>query len=600
VQFNFPDGYVDGYYGGGLNAPALGDELDGEAEQDINLLSGYEAIEAAQTITVSGTVRSGVTPLVDAEVQFLLLDDDDAVVESFHGTTDANGDYSVDVPGDLQLKIVVSAIAYKDLVDEFEGDSSDVTDLDFDLVPDDPIVWGLNLEQLDEFDDVTPALDVTVHLYSFVDGEWTEVDSDVSDPEFLVSSLGAGDYRFRFEVDGEWLAIGSAWWMNFLQPFTILDEDELFDPAACYYDFNDVASGSVFDGRFALAAVQDADCHEEGYVAPPETITVTGTVRSGAVPLSGAQVNFTILDEAPDFENFDTDTASDGTYSIEIPSGHHYGILVDLTAYKDQYWDGHNYDGFGPPDYDEYEAGFVDVTDFDFDLVPSGLTAWDLGVLQLDGSGGRTDESDITVHLYQNVDGAWTEVDSDVSDPAIFVEGPGEGDYRFRFESDGTWLALGEVYWENNLQPLTGIAGGPQALNPAVCYYDFDDVVENSYFGGYFALAAVQNADCHAEGYVAPPGGSGTPTTTVTPPKKPVTGSDLDTLPTPTATPTAEPTATPSATPEPTETDKPDDSAPPTDIVPVKAPDFAWLFWLFGILLVIVLAGGAFIIFRRR
>ena len=134
------------------------------------------------------------------------------------------------------------------------------------------------------------------------------------------------------------------------------------------------------------------------------------------------------------------------------------------------------------------------------------------------------------------------------------------------------------------------------APTPAICFIDVDPVVAESVYQLFARVdLTTANGSCAAEPpvYVPVPPGAGGPGPHVTVISHTPTTVEPVTEEEPASTPTSTPTPEPSASP----TDEPDDVvAPPT----TTAPDLTWLFWLCGFLALLILAGGAVYIFRRR
>jgi hypothetical protein len=277
------------------------------------------------------------------------------------------------------------------------------------------------------------------------------------------------------------------------------------------------------------------------------------------------------------------ETDVNGEYTLKVAPGLSYEVFVSAgSPYLDQYWDGHI--GCGC-DYDPVTVGAISdppTTGIDFHLLTEDdVVTFDVYTSLFDGN----DFEDVTVHLYQQVAGVWTEVatsDTD-SDGLTLLYGLEDNDYRVKFSDGTTWLPIVDVQDAN--------APGALPLG-SQCYYDFegaelgDEYVYDFHLNEGATVGVCGNAS-------APSGGGGSSGGHHS------GGSDTES------------TSTPTPTPTPTATTEPDDdgdggSVPgrstddATDEPTTPPADFPWGGWLIVVVVVIAVCGVGFVILRRR
>jgi len=286
--------------------------------------------------------------------------------------------------------------------------------------------------------------------------------------------------------------------------------------------------------------------------------TVSGTVRLGAAAVPGAVVTA----ETSSGYVFETTSSSTGSFSFALPAG----FTLTLEANK---------------------AGLVRAIEPIFEVTYGPMTNVDLAMKYSTFFVETSTGADpLTVHLYKKVTGGWQEVASDTY-TEVYLWATLGGDYRLRFSDGADWLAVSEY-------ELDGTTVTPTSN---VCFIDVAPAVGGSEYE--LVIDPVTSAQCTAEpAVVAPPA---TPGTSGSGTKKPaafsapaVTPPTTEVAPTSSPTPTATPAPSESATADPddaTGVDKPDTAS---------APDLTWVFVVAGILVLLVLAGGAVYLVRRR
>ena len=300
--------------------------------------------------------------------------------------------------------------------------------------------------------------------------------------------------------------------------------------------------------------------------------TVSGTVRLGAAAAAGA----TVEAENTWGDVYSATSGVGGAYSIAVPALYDYTVEATKTGLV--------------RDIDTLlTVGFAPVTGEDFELhYATFLTSVWTGMVTLPTA---------TVHLYRQVAGGWQEVATDTGG-TTYLWTTLSGSYRIRISDGANWLSISDYLWSNTNNTADN-SGGRQYPSPYACYFDFAPASAGAAYEISLRPDGSSAVDCGAEpAVVAPPV---TPGTSGSGTKKPVATftTDAETAgegdePTSTPTPTPSPTASEDATDQPTDqtvVDKPDTAS---------TPDFTWAFWAAGILVLLVLAGGAVYFVRRR
>ena len=308
--------------------------------------------------------------------------------------------------------------------------------------------------------------------------------------------------------------------------------------------------------------------------------TISGTVTAGGQPLAGAEVDG--FGQGSGL-NFSAITDASGEYSMAVRVDDIYDLDASKAGYVRQ-WE---------PDITvDYAAVDVDfeLPVFEFSVTPYVLVSPPSTYLPYPG---------VDVHLYQQVTGGWQEVDVEDASPEAIVSGSTEGNYRLRFSDSSGWLAIDNFDWVNHVAPGQSSLGVIDP-DPNVCFLDLVSSSAGQFEVELALLDSSYGVTCTAEpalvGPPAPPsgstgGGSGG--------KKHVGPSPAGAAVTTESTSTPAPTPTPSVSDEPTET--PTDAPTTAPIPPATGgADFTWLWWVGGLLLVLILCGGAFVIFFRR
>jgi hypothetical protein len=328
-------------------------------------------------------------------------------------------------------------------------------------------------------------------------------------------------------------------------------------------------SGSFVDGfaadYYSQTDVLELDGIAEYDITAQSTvafITVSGIVRLGATAVSGATVT---AESQQNGWAWSTTSAADGTFTVIAPAGQQ---LLGYEAMRT---------GLIRALITNPVSGYVPITGVQLDMTYATFT--------VDTYAG-TDP--FTAHLYRQVAGGWQEVETDTATQAHLWTTL-SGSYRLRFSDGADWLAVSE-YEINGAVAVTP--------TPNVCFIDFAPTVGGTdYELTIEPVAPTGGVECAAEpAVVAPPvtpgtTGSGTKKPVATG-KAPVATTDEEVVPTSTPTPEPSPSASEAAEPA-------DETVVDTPAT-ASGPDLAWLFWVAGVLVLLILAGGAVLIFRRR
>lgn len=305
LLITFPDTYSPVFIGGGYLEPDS--PFTGTAEQDYSL--GPVTVSLEELVTISGTVFFGTEPAAGSVVMAHPVGS--CSCATFGAPVDLDGNYSIEViPG---LDYTVVALNPFTLMQVYQGynypfgytgaiDSTPVpsgtagaTDINFTLVAADEVTFDLYTwswdEPTDNYDDLS---DVEVHLYQKAGDGWVEVDTDDSDPYADVIGDGDGDYRLRFELNGEWLAVHDVEvWSDY--PYESTDYSyEDFDPAQCYLDFTDVRHGTYLEIDPSLVVdTSTTSCGPETELSYEVRGLVVQTANAGGGVIEGQTVTLT-------------------------------------------------------------------------------------------------------------------------------------------------------------------------------------------------------------------------------------------------------------------------------------------------------------------
>jgi hypothetical protein len=287
---------------------------------------------------------------------------------------------------------------------------------------------------------------------------------------------------------------------------------------------------------------------------------------------------------AEDFSYFAIgETDVDGAYSVKVAPGLSYEVIADGgPPYLPQAWEQDINCGC---DYDPVtvgNAGDPPTTGIDFHLYTEADTVvFDLYTSLFNGN----DFEGVTVHVYQQVAGVWTETMASDTDPygRMLLYGLDVDEYRVSFTDGTTALPIVDVEDTNN----------PGALPlDSTCYFEFDAEI-GDYYEYDFHLNQTATAGVCGNPAAPPSSGGGSS----------VHHSSGGTTTGSTSTPT--PTPTPTATTDPGDDGdggsvpgrSTDDAAETPD---VSAPGFPWLGILIVVIIVLCVGGTGFVILRRR
>jgi hypothetical protein len=286
---------------------------------------------------------------------------------------------------------------------------------------------------------------------------------------------------------------------------------------------------------------------------------ISGVVRLGATPVAGAAVT---AENSAGYV-WSATTATDGSFSMAVQVDETFTLEATKA-------------GLVRAIDTAFVVGFAPVTNVDLAMKYSTFFVETY-----------TGAEPLTVHLYKKVTGGWQEVASDTY-TEVYLWSTLSGDYRLRFSDGADWLAVSEY-------ELDGTTVTPAS---DVCFIDVAPAVGGSEYE--FVIDPVASTECGAEpAVVAPPV---TPGTTGSGTKKPVafttpvvTAPTEEVVPTSTPTPTPEPSDSATAEPENETSDGAEGEG-----TTASAPDLTWVFVVAGILVLLVLAGGAVYLVRRR
>jgi hypothetical protein len=311
---------------------------------------------------------------------------------------------------------------------------------------------------------------------------------------------------------------------------------------------------------------------------------ISGTVMTGTPPVALEGENVEAFDTVTDDE-FDAESPTDstGAYSIKVPAGDPMEVGDDsIGEYYPQFYNGHD---VIPIDFDPVtvEAGATQ-TGIDFNLTPIEGSIFVGLLVAIDPPPGVA-ANDVTVRLLVlDGDGNTVQDTSTVVDDGFgYIIGTTAGDYEIEVtDSAGRRFAIDAVTSGGDSDPF---------FEPGSCSADLGQIEQpevDEGDGGFIefdlnpdlticnSVPATPTLPTHHHAFV-------------------FAGSTTTTTPVPTPTPT--PTETPSASPSPS----PSASSTPAPKVTPPAGGLPWWVWLLIIVVgVLILAGIAFALFRRR
>ena len=509
VWFDYPNGYVDEYLGGGFIEP--GEEFTGVAEMDFDL--GTFAIDPTESEIISGTVLFEGIPVPFAMITADAIDDETGVY--FVAETDEDGYYEIEVAPNFTYQLAAwHPRFYLQLWNGIDYDGSAVIDDDSDFDPvavvtDD--VGGIDFSLtaipdvdfaviLNYWDDAAgqyydlPGLEV--HLYKAVAEGWDEVDIQVSDltSSALLSSVGDGDYRIRFSSGSDWLGFEWVAWENFLPPYSD-NGVEGFDPNACFYDFTNVMHGSAFLSLFMINEdPSSVSCGPQQVVSDVagslvESVALgSGSIAGQTVELHNNDTDTTVTTTTDSLGGFLFENKAQGDYTITVPTrahvaGEHSYVEATLDFVVDEN------ELLDPIVLTRFGNASGAVLNWD-DASMSGTTA-QVFVLVTDLSGSHWDAVGL-------------QVDVDVNG---FFEAPGiavDGDYS-------VWLDYPTGFVDSFLDGSTGVPSNIFYANAEEDYSGLEAVASTT-LSGTVRLGASAFAGVTVDGFAS--GGANYTTTT--------------------------------------------------------------------------------------
>lgn len=487
---------------------------------------------------VGSTVKTANAGGGVIEGQTVTLTSQTAPYTVYTTTTDASGGFIFEdiVAGDYTFEAVSLPAASGGNVYVGYGFTTTV-DGDEDLGPIELTRWGNAEVQITNYNDLTMS-GTTAQVYELVSGDWEPRGFAATvDSTGFVSAPGiAADGTYTVYLDYP---------TGFVDGYlSTLIEGEVIS-AAGYAEYD-------LTGLDTLAYT-----------------TISGTVRQGSTALLGA----TVEAENSWGDLYTTTTAANGTYSIAVPAGYTYtvearksGLVRDIDT--------------------ALAVDFTPVTGEDFSLAFATFftSVW---------TGPMTQSNTTTVHLYRQVTGGWQEVDSDTWSDTLLATSLA-GSYRIRVSDGADWLAITDYEWLNATTPSQS-SGGTVSPTPDVCFVSFGAAIAGSEYETDLAVDAASSVECAAEPAVVVPTSPPVPPGTSKGKSPAATDEEV-------VTEELEPTSTPTPSPEPSDdaTDEPTDETVVDKPEAASTPDLTWLFWLSGIVVLILLGGGAVYFIRRR
>jgi hypothetical protein len=412
------------------------------------------------------------------------------------------------------------------------------------------------------------AAQVTAGFYDGTSWQYpTSVDVG-ADGEFSLDETTGGDYDLFFSVT------------DFSTPFV----DSYFGTGVTEPDGSDATNPGVIDASAATDVTGlDVTLVPAGYI--------TGTATSDGVPAVGVYID--AYDSASNTE-YDAPAATDstGAYSIKVAADTPLEVETDGQApYEYQAYDGHN--GCGCT-FDPVTVGAgLTKTGIDFNLLePIDL----LSITFVDDPPNSGAPTDGTVELYRQVAGGYELVDSEVVDPGTgesVFEIAGGGNMHLRVSTiDPTthatvWYSI-EAYAVADLLDVIPPVEYEPPLAP-VCSVPLSALQAGDERLVEIALLP-DTTQCGAEPAIV------VPTAPVVHHHHAIITTPSVPVATPTPTPTPTPTETPSSSPSPS----PSASTTPAPTVTSSTGGLPWWVWLLIVVGILILAGIAFVLFRRR
>jgi hypothetical protein len=398
---------------------------------------------------------------------------------------------------------------------------------------------------------------VAVGFYDGTSWQYSTAVDVATDGVFSVDATnGPGEYDLYFTVPGYSVPfVDSYFGSNLVEPDPSLTTNSgvIYDPTA---------TDTSVTVALAPAGYFTGTVESQGTVIPGEDVEAFDTVSS-------VEYDSTSLTDA--FGNYSTKAAAGDPMEIGVGT---------LSEFYPQTYNAHNGGvGFDPV---TVTAGHT-TTGIDFNLVPIGLSF--AIALSANDENGDLVEGPIA-HLFVD-DGAGDnpQEDSSLFEGGFgFVAGISPGEYTMNF-SNGT----GGFYPIESLE--IGNSASVVPTNP--CLADLGSIVAPN-GGPEFVELTLDLSSTACDPVVAPP---------ATPPvthHRTVDFTATAPAATPTATPTPTPTPTPTASPSASPSPSPSASSTPAPAVAPPAGGLPWWAWLLIVVGILILAGIAFAIFRRR
>jgi hypothetical protein len=346
----------------------------------------------------------------------------------------------------------------------------------------------------------------------------------------------------------------------------------------------DEPDGSLSANAGIIDATAGTDIANQAVVLVPAGY-ITGTVESGGAALAGQDLQ-AFDPNSPDEYDASAPTDSNGRYSIKVPANDPLAVVsFGSSVYYPQFYDGYFADiaGYTPVTASQGAT----VANVDFTLNPLNASFAAIVNAEQNQGGSLQPLATGTSHLYviDEQGNVLQTANASLSGGVHALVASTPGEYEFEFTNTaGQRLAIDNYDFGNgSVVPPNPCVVDPGSLSQ-------DDLNGLPPFPGQLEFTLDPDLSiCNAA-----------PSTPTAPTKHHAfvfSGSTTTTVATPTPTPTPTPTETPSASPSPS----PSASSTPAPKVAPQGGGLPWWVWLLIIVVgILILAGIAFVLFRRR
>ncbi len=441
--------------------------------------------------------------------------------------------------------------------------------------------------------------DVIAEFYYVSDEALTKIDT--------AKLANSGNYSFDAVTDAG----------TYFVSFTPSEGSPFLDTMLGESDKNRIS----FDKAITLAPVLGAKGDSTGNdVRLREAAFLIGTVYRNGKPVPGADVHahfFHDGDEEPG-EEYEGDgiygpyaeTSSNGRFSLKVSQNTNYVLEAGSAVTEVQYFD-HTASEKDAKVIRATKPGIVKDR-FDFDL-PSRKALITGFIIRMDLSNLKQPKAvapfaQLSASLYRKSASSWTKVASAKASPYTFVSGNyfsfggltgidlKSGDYRLRFKSGKTWIAIArsEIYEDYNDEYVSRTVAKPS------CFLRLDDLGSGDQLSVFAAIDINdKKTHCTEEPDLPGKGASGGAATTV---YEPIAAPDEDAdagaeVPTSTPSPFPSISTMPGVTSPDDSADEPAQAAPEAAVATV---DLSWMLWTLLVLSVLAIAAVVSVLLIRR